>query len=343
MKNKKEITIYDIAEELNVSPSTVSRALKGHYSIGKKTIKAVKELAVKRGYQPNTIAASLRRNKTNTIGVIISWINRPFISSLISGIEEEANKSGYNVIISQSHDHYDNEVANAKALYSSRIGGLVVSLAMETKKYDHFFQFIKNEIPVVFVDRVTKDLNADMVVIDNFAAGFAAVQHLIDQGCKRISHVGGSQHRNVYYERRRGYLNALEQNNIAVDEELDIQNDVLSSEEGFKIAEHLLNLPVPPDGIFCANDTSAVSIIQYAKRQGVKIPDDLAIIGFNNDPVSLIVEPQLSTISHPAVDMGRLAARQVLKHKEDLDLVASQSIVLNTEVIVRASSLRKKD
>jgi len=341
-KQKREITIYDIASELNVSPSTVSRALKDHYSIGKEMIETVKRLARERGYRPNHIAASLRKNKTNTIGVMISWINRPFISSLISGIEEEVSNAGCNVIISQSHDSYDHEIANAKALYNSRIGGLIVSLAMETKKYNHFSTFVDNDIPVVFVDRVSEELNCDKVVIDNYAAGFMATSHLIEQGCKRIAHFGGAQHRSIYKQRRDGYLAALNQNNMEVDESLILHGDVLNSEEGYRLAEHLLSLPNPPDAIFSANDTAAVSAIQCAKNKGIRIPQKLAVMGFNNDPVSLIIDPTLSTVSHPAVDMGKIAARQVLKHREHKDIITSETITLKTNLIIRESSLRKK-
>ncbi|UII27285.1 LacI family transcriptional regulator [Fulvivirga maritima] len=341
MKNKKGVTIYDIANELKVSPSTVSRALKDHYSISKEMIKEVKKVAQKRGYRPNSIAASLRNNRTNNIGVIISWINRPFISSLISGIEEEANKAGYNVIISQSHDSFDNEVANARALYDSRISGLVVSLAMETQNYDHFSQFIKNNIPVVFVDRVTDELNSDKVVIDNFSAGFMATEHLIEQGGERIALACGSQHRNIYRERENGYLAALREHNIPIKEEYILHSELLNAEEGFRIAEHFLSMDNPPDAIFSVNDTAAVSIIQYAKGQGIEIPQDLAVMGFNNDPVSLIIDPQLSTVSHPAIEMGKLAAQQVLKQNQYKDVVKSETVMLRTELLVRASTKRK--
>ena len=341
-RQKREITIYDIASELNVSPSTVSRALKDHYSIGKQTIETVKRVARERGYRPNPIAASLRRNKTNTIGVMISWINRPFMSSLINGIEDEARSAGCNVIISQSHDSYEHEMANARALFNSRIGGLIVSLAMETSKYNHFANFIDNDIPVVFVDRVSEELNCDKVVIDNYAAGFMAASHLIQQGCKRIAHFGGAQHRNIYKQRKEGYLAALRQNNMEIDESLIVNGDVLNAEEGYRMANHALSLPHPPDGIFSANDTSAVSTIQCAKQKGIKIPENLAIIGFNNDPVSLIVDPTLSTIAHPSVDMGKIAARQVLKHRQTKGNVASETLTLNTKLIIRESSLRKK-
>ncbi len=340
MDSKKAITIYDIAQELNISPSTVSRALKGHYSIGRETIKAVKKLADKRGYRPNSIAASLRSKKTNNIGVVISWINRPFMSSLISGIEMEANQKGYNVVITQSHDSFEKEVANAQALFDSRVGGLVVSLAMETKKYDHFKQFMKNDIPVVFVDRVTDALNCDLVLIDNHNAAYEATKHLIEQGCKKIAHVGGVLSRNIYNDRQRGYIDALKKHGIPIDDNYIIESDKLSADEGTRTAEYLLNLAEPPDGIFVANDTAAVSIIQYAKSKGIKIPQELAIIGFNNDPISLIVEPALSSVSHPAVEMGQIAAQQVLRKKDNKEIVKSQSIILKTEVLVRESSNR---
>lgn len=341
MKKKSEITIYDIAKELSVSPSTVSRALKDHHSIGKKTKRAVLKLAEERGYQPNALAAGLRSNKTNTIGVITSWINRPFISSLISGVEMAVNKSGYNVIISQSHDSYEREVANARALYNSRIEGLVVSLAMQTTKYDHFERFLNNNIPVVFVDRVPEGINTTKVVIDNEAAGYKATEHLIQQGCKRIAHLGGARHRNVYRDRREGYLAALEKYNIPIDEDLILENDVLSSEEGHKMARHLLSLGVPPDGVFSANDTAAVSVIQSARELGIRVPEHLAVIGFNNDPVATIIDPPLSTVSHPAIEMGMLAAQKVLNSDEN-KIVRSQTIMLETELIIRESSLIKK-
>ncbi|RED98425.1 LacI family transcriptional regulator [Marinoscillum furvescens DSM 4134] len=339
MKKKGEITIYDIASHLKVSPSTVSRALKDHPSIGKKTKKAIQNYAAKYGYQPNTIAASLRNNKTNTIGIIISWINRPFIASLISGIEQAANDAGYNVIITQSQDSYEKEVANAQALFAGRVEGVVISLAMETEKFDHFEQFINKDIPLVFVDRVTDQLNSDLVAIDNFDAGFKATEHLITQGCKRIAHLGGSQIRNVYSERQKGYIAALSKHNLPLDESL-ILHSSLSAEDGHHCAEQLFGLNERPDGVFSANDTAAVSLIQSAKSKGIKIPEELAVIGFNNDPISSIIEPQLSTIYHPATDMGVIAATQVLKHRKNKEIVKSESIVLNTELMVRASSDR---
>lgn len=340
MKNK-EVTIYELARELKVSPSTVSRALQDHHSIGKATKEAVKNLAEARGYRQNNLAASLRNRKSNTIGVIVPLINRPFIATLISGIEAEANKDGYRVIISQSQDDYEQEVENALAIYASRVAGVIVSLAINTQNYDHFLQFSRQNIPVVFVDRVPEKLDTDLVVVDNYLAGYKATQHLIEQGCKKIAHIGGSQMRNVYAERQRGYLQALQDNNLPINESLVFNLENLNADGGMEVTRQLYSLAVRPDGIFAANDTTAVSAIQLAKSIRWRVPQDLAIIGFNDDPIASIIEPALSTVSHPAMEMGKIAARQVLQNHDENEVIQSQKIILKTDLIIRQSSLRK--
>lgn len=341
MKRKKEVTIYDLAQELKVSASTVSRALKDHPSIGKKTRIAIKQLARQRGYRLNKVAASLRNQQTNNIGILVSWLNRPFISSLISGVEAAARQAGYNVIISQSQDSYKNEVENVKALFESRICALIVSLGMETSSYDHFSRFIEHDIPLVFVDRIPVNFQAHKVMIDNFAAGFKATQHLVDQGCKRIAHIGGALHQSIYLERRGGYLEALRRNNLETDEDIVLQGDVLNAHEGRNLTAFLLNSSLPPDGIFFANDTAAVSAIQYAKSVNLDVPAKLAIIGFNNDPICTIIDPPLSSVEHPAMELGRTALEQILKIKTVKTALPFQTMVLDTELVVRASSLRQ--
>lgn len=342
MKIKKEVTIYDLAKELNYSPSTISRALNNHKSISKKTIKLIKEAAQVMEYRPNNIAAGLRNNRSNTIGVLISRISRPFSASLISGIEEKARKAGYNVIISQSNDKYQNEVSNCNVLYDTRITGLIVSLSMETIEMGHFQKFIDNGVPIVFVDRVPDNFNSYKVVIDNYKAGYAATKHLLDQGCRRIAHFAGAQHRNIYKERKKGYVDALKEYGLKVDEDLIIYFKTLSFEEGHKATKKLLRMPDPPDGIFSANDTAAVSAIMCAKKVGVSVPDDLAVIGFNDDPIASIVQPSLSTVSHPANKMGAISAQRILEHSvKNYDSDLSEITVLGTEIIVRESSMKK--
>jgi DNA-binding LacI/PurR family transcriptional regulator len=209
MEESRDVTIYDIAERMNLATSTISRALKDHPTISDKTIKKVKKVAEEMGFRPNILAAGLRGNSTKIIGVLVSRINRPFISSLISGIEEIAQKAGYSVMITQSHDSYEDEVNLSKALYDSRVCGIICSLAMATRDTDHFQKFIDKNIPLVFVDRVPKDFNTYRVMIDNYSAGYKATKHLIEQGCTRIAHITGSQYRNTYSERKRGYVDAL--------------------------------------------------------------------------------------------------------------------------------------
>ncbi|RNL84925.1 LacI family transcriptional regulator [Sinomicrobium pectinilyticum] len=342
MKAKKEITIYDIAKKLKYSPSTISRALNDHESISKNTTLLIKKVAKEMGYRPNSLAASLRNNKSKTIGIMISRINRPFVSSLISGIEETARKAGYNVIISQSNDKYENEVINAETLYNSRISGLIVSLSMETRKLEHLRRFMDQGIPIVFVDRVPDELDIHKVIIDNYTAGYKATQHLIEQGCSRIAHFAGAQHRNVYRERKKGYLDALKDHHLPVDNDLIVSFKSLSFGEGEKATRNLLDLPQPPDAIFSANDTAAVSAIMYAKKRGIKIPEELAVIGFNDDPIASIVEPALSTVIHPAIKMGQISAQRILQHAAEEDENNSPEVtVLPTELLIRDSSKKK--
>lgn len=342
MEERRHVTIYDIAEKMNLATSTISRALKDHHSISDKTIKMVKKMAEEMGFVPNTLAAGLRGNKSKTIGVLIPTITQPFLSSLISGIEVTARKSDYSVIIMQSHDSYEEEVNMAKSLYSSRVSGVICSLAMETKDTSHFQQFSNNNIPLVFVDRVPKGYNTFRVVIDNYTAGYKATKHLIDQGCKRIAHMtAGSEFGNLYNERKRGYIDALTEHNLPLQEELIINLGAMTYEEGVKASNKLFDLKPIPDGLFAPGDILAVSAVQTAKKRGIKVPEDFAIIGFNNDPISEIIEPNISTITHPAEKMGKAAANIIIENikslKEDEE-EAKEITFLNTEVLVRESS-----
>lgn len=338
-KKKKEVTIHDLAKELNLSASTVSRALNNQASIGKKTKQIVKKLAKERGYRPNTLAASLRTKQSNTLGVIVPKIDRPFISSLISGIENAAQKAGYQIIITQSNDNLEMEQKNVQTLFNSRISALIVSLAMSTQAYDHFDLFKDSNIPIVFVDRIPRQNKVEKVHINNFKAAFEATEHLIEQGCNRIAHLGGASHQQIYEDRKSGYLAALKKNNLEVEEVLILEANVLSAKEGEKMANALLSMKRPPDGIFCANDRSAVSAIRVAKERSIKIPNELAIIGFNNDPVCEIIEPALSSIYHPAKEMGKIVVEHILAKVEGKE-EGKNRIVLDTHLIVRTSSKR---
>lgn len=342
MEEHRHVTIYDIAEKLNLATSTISRALKDHHTISDKTIKKVKQTAKEMGFVPNTLAAGLRGNKSKTIGILIPTITQPFLSSLISGIEITAQKSEYSVIIMQSHDSYEMEVNLAKSLYSNRVSGVICSLAMETKDTSHFKQFSNNNIPLVFVDRVPRDYDTFRVVINNYLAGYKATTHLIEQGCKRIAHLtAGSEFGTLYNERKRGYVDALLEHELPVEDKLIINLKEMTYEDGVKACNQLFDLKPPPDGLFAPGDILAVSAVQTAKKRGIKIPEEFAVIGFNNDPISEIIEPNISTITHPAEKMGKAAAELIIKNLKSVKEEDAKEITfLNTQVLVRESSRR---
>lgn len=330
---RKKVTIYDIARVLNVSPSTVSRALKDHYSIGRNTIEKVRELAATMGYRPPA------RKEIDTIGVIVHKLNDPLMSSLINGIEEVAAENGINVVVSQSHGKNKNERALVKTLLNARIGGLIVSLANDTEGTDHFKEFVRFNIPVVFVDRKPDGVASRAVIVDYFTACYLATSHLIDQGCKRIAFMGGVNPQ-IYPEKLRGYLASLEAHGISRDESLIIRKSFLSAKESYDCASRLFRLQEPPDAVFCDSDALAIGVIQYATSHGILVPDDVAVLGFNDDPIAQMIGPALSTIAHPAQEMGVIAA-QLLLYQNKGEETGDQVVVLHPKLVARQTTLKE--
>ncbi len=341
MSQTKEVTIYDIAEVLNVSPATVSRGLKDHPGLRKDTKRRIVETARKMGYQQNTFASNLRRKRTNTIGVIVPRLNSYFMSTVIAGMEKVANAAGYNLIIGQSQELCKKEIASVNTLFNSRVDGLLISLSYDTKNIDHFNVFLKKQIPLIFFDRVIEHPACTSIVIDNVKAGYDATMHLIEQDCTRIAHIGGSLNRNVYADRLKGQITALKERGLEHDPSLVITNN-LSDQEAAEAAQQLLKLDRRPDGIFTANDTSGVAIIRELKQSGLDVPNDIAVVGFNNDPISKVIEPNLTTINYPGTEMGEVAAQTLIDKLKAAPPPHLNSIVLRHDLIVRASSLRKK-
>ncbi|MBO9681984.1 MAG: LacI family DNA-binding transcriptional regulator [Flavisolibacter sp.] len=342
MENYKEVTIYDIAKKLKISPATVSRGLQDHPLISPKTKKRIFEAAHKMGYRQNHFARNLRNQKTDTIGVIVPRLNSYFMSAVIAGIEHFANQRGYNVIISQSSESSSKEAANAKILFNNRVDGLLVSLAYDTKELSHFDSFFRRNIPVVFFDRVMEHGSCSNVLIDNAKAAYEGTKHLIEQGCKRIVHITASSQQNVYLERLQGYKQALTDHKIKFKEE-DVIFGNLTMEAGADAAETILKMKKLPDGVFVANDNCAVGCMLALKQKGIKIPQDIAFVGFNNDPVSKVVEPNLTTISYSGYEIGEVAARHLINHLTGVSSIDNtNTIVLRSEFIIRASSLKKK-
>lgn len=340
MDKKTSVTIHDIARELSISASTVSRALNDNPRISKATRDKIKALALKLGYQPNTIASNLRNQKTNTIGIVVPLIHRHFFSAFISGVEDVAFEAGYNVIISQSNDLLEKEKKIVHSLFSNRVDGLIVSLSMQTDEFDHFQIFANKNIPLVFFDRVASEPEANKIVVDDFACGLKATQHLIDQGFKRIAHLAGPTILNTYHDRMEGYLAALKKNNLPVDNDLIIYNR-LTRMDGQQAIKQFLGLENPPDAVFCGNDTSALSMIVYLKSIGVRIPEDFGIVGFSNEPFSEVVTPSISTLKQPAHEMGKKAAELIIQEIENKGIPRTyQTVTMPTELIIRESSWR---
>jgi LacI family transcriptional regulator len=340
MRSKKEITIYDIAASLNLSSATVSRGLKDHPAIRKETKKRILEKAKEMGYRHNLFASNLRRNRTNTIGVIVPRLNSYFMSSVISGIEKVANEAGYNLVISQSLESEKKEVASIRTMFNTRVDGLLVSLAYDTENDSHFDIILDKNIPLIFFDRVFEHPRCTSVVIDNQAAGYDMTKHLIGQGCKRIAHITANLKRNVYAERLRGYKQALADHEIPFDENLIFVNN-LSESATMEAIKSILQMDPMPDGLFCSNDSSAVICIRELKRAGIKIPEQIAVGGFNNEPISTVVEPNLTTIHYPGQEMGEVCATILIRKLAKPDNADLNRVVLRHQLIIRESSGKK--
>jgi LacI family transcriptional regulator len=340
MKINKEVTIYDVAKALGISPSTVSRGLKDHPHIKKETIKKIKATAHEMGYQRNKFASNLRQKHTNTIGVVVPKLNSYFMATVIAGMEKVTNQYGYGLIISSSQESGRQEISCVSTLFNSRVDGLLVSLAFDTRNLDHFNIFLNKNIPVVFFDRVSECNGCMSVVIDNFKAGYEVTSHLIEQGCQKIVHLGGNLLRNVYSDRLRGYKQALSDNKIVFDQNLVFITD-MSGQAGTETAKKILNMKTLPDGIFTSNDTSAVALIIELLNNGIKIPEDIAVAGFNNEPVSQVIQPNLTTVDYPARTIGEIAASSLINKLKSTHSDNLSTIVLKHNLAIRQSTLKK--
>lgn len=341
---QKEITIYDLAKVLKLSPATISRGLNNSKQLNKSTIKRILEKAEELGYRHNNFASSLRNKKTNTIGVIVPKLNSHFMSSVLSGMEDAASKEEYHLLIAQSLEKVAKEKVNAHVLFNKRVDGLLISLASDTTEISHLQPFFDKKIPVIFFDRTHSHKESTTIVIDNYKAAYHVTSHLINQGCKRIMHLGGNLLRNVYADRLKGYKTALADHKLSFDEKLVFPSP-LNEEAGTEAAKYILKLKQGkrPDAVFCANDTAAVHCMLYLKENGIRIPADIAFAGFNNDPISKVIEPNLTTVNYSGYHVGEVAVINLLNLlKEDSNSRNTNTIVLRSDLIIRESSLKSK-
>ena len=334
-----QVTIKDIAKELNISVSTVSRALADNPLVKPATKRAVTELATKLNYQPNFTALSLRNNTTRTLGVILPQVVHEFFATVLRGIEDVAYANGYSVIICNTHESYEREVIDAKALVNGRVDGILACVSKETGDYEHFHEFKRRNIPLVFFDCVVDDIETDKVIIDDRDAASKAVSHLLETGRKRIAYIGAPEGLLISKNRFKGYREALEAHDIAFDEKLTIHMDAGDYEDGVESIKQLMERGISFDGVFAATDMLALGALKALKKAGYVIPYDISVCGFSNWKISAIYEPSLSTIDQPGYDMGQSAAEMLFAQIENKGAdYQCNTKVLKTSLIIRESS-----
>lgn len=337
---KGPLTIKDIARDLNISPSTVSRALKDNPDISPETRKMVQEYAKEHKYKPNALALGLRTQHTNIIGVIVPELANHFFSGVLSGMETVADGRDYNVIVCQSSEDYQKEVKNVQTLIKARVCGVLISQSKTTIKYDHFQELIDNGIPVIFFDRISTGIDSDKVVVDDYSGTFTAVEYMIKTGCKRIAFFSAPLHLEISKNRKNGYLDALRKYQIPVDESLIRIAD--TKQLGYERALEILQEPNRPDGFMGMNDYTASGVLLAAKKLGLRVPEDISICGFSNSNISQDTDPMLTTMDQHPEKVGEEAMKLILEKIENPENRSRKNKIIKTSLIVRETT-RKPD
>ncbi|WNH13619.1 LacI family DNA-binding transcriptional regulator [Thalassobellus suaedae] len=342
MNTKKKTTIKDIANVLNISPAAVSKALHNDPRISDKTKKAVKQVAKNLNYQPNHLASALRKGKSKLVGVIIPRTNSNFFSSVIQNIEEVLNKEGYNIIITQSNESYQKECNNIDTLLFTQVDGIIASMANETIDLNYYKKIKSKGIPLILFDRGENDLNVDYIGINDYDSSHKIVEHLVNQGCKRIAHIGGYKHTRIFNNRIKGYLDALKKHNLPLEDELLIESS-LTIEDGRQKMSKLLALKNRPDAVYVAGDYAALGALQILNEHHINIPKDIALVGFGDEPFTAMVTPTITSINQHSAEIGKQAAYTFLKHAKETTIKQKlNKIILDAELIIRDSSNVKK-
>lgn len=338
------VTIKDIAKELGISTSTVSRALRDSYEISPDTKKLVLECAERLDYRPNPIALSLKEKRSRSIGVVICEIANSFFSQAINGIESVAYSKGYNVIISQSNESFEREQNDLNYLASRSIDGLIISISSQTENMDHLKKLLGRGLPIVFFDRITEELNTHKVIVDNFKGAYNATAHLLQQGYQRIACILNAAHLSIARERIAGYKQALADNEIAFDESLmkECQQGGAIHHEVERAVQELLAMQPRPQAIIGLSDKLTTGCLRTLQAHKVRVPDDIGLVGFSNSDLTELLNPSLTIIRQPAFEMGEIATKLLLEVIEAKRPVTEfKRVVLETELIVRNSSARR--
>lgn len=335
--NKPQITIKDIAKALGVSPSTVSRALKNNPDISQETRNLINNYAREHNYKPNVLALNLRTSKSNTIGVIIPQLVHHFFSSVLSGIEQVATQSGYNILVAHSNEEYQKEVKIVNSFLAARVCGVIASLAKDTSDSEHFKELIRNEIPVVFYDRICTEINTERVVVDDYAGAFAAVEYMIQTGCKRIFFYTAPLHLEISKNRRNGYLDAMHKYNIPFSDDMIKICD--SREQAIAITPDILADKNRPDAFFAINDETASGILYACKLMKLKVPEEISICGFTDGVIAESTDPKLTSVEQRGFDVGESAINLLIeKLNEDSAQTKLPNKIIRTNLIVRGTT-----
>jgi LacI family transcriptional regulator len=341
---QRATTLKDMAQRLNTSVATISRALKDKPDISVDMREKVKNLAAELNYQPNLVALSLKNHKSQTIGVIMPKVVHFMFSTMISGILEEAEKYGYNVLICESNQKYDREVRIVSDLMRGQVDGMIICFSNQTRNFTHIEQVLNAETPLVMLDKSTDALNATQVIVDDYEGAFAAVEHLILQGYTRIAHINGNETLHHSKARMLGYLDALTKHKLPIDESLIFKAEEFTLEEGRVLGKQIWAHPSKPDAVFAISDEVVIGVHQYLKSQNCVIPAEFGLVGFSDSVMASVIEPPLSSVRQSGYDMGKLAVQRLLeriKAEENDEQIPIKIDILKTELIIRQSSLRQ--
>ncbi|MBE9583734.1 LacI family DNA-binding transcriptional regulator [Mucilaginibacter sp. JRF] len=342
MKPKKRTTIYDIAEKLNITASSVSRALNNSSHVNEETKKLVLKTAAELNYKRNILASNLRKGESKTIGIVVPRINQNIFSNVIAGIEETTYSKDYNLIICQSNESHEKEVKSINALINQHVDCIVISVAAEGNDYSHLQNVIDHGIKLIQFDRVADELETLKVLNDNHQASLEGITHMIEQGYKRIALLEGPQNLDIFRQRKQGYLEALKLHNLPVIDELIIEN-AWTKELGADATRKLLSLAEPPDAIFAStSDFSALGVLEVATSMGIKVPSELGILGYSNEPFTELTSPSITTIDQFSHYMGKTIANLYFQESENKESpVVPRTISVKPKLIIRASTSRR--
>lgn len=341
MKQKKRTTIYDIAEKLNITASSVSRALNNSSYVNENTKKLILKTAAELNYKRNTLASNLRKGHSKTIGVVVPRINQNFFANVIAGIEEATYQKGYNLVICQSNESYEKEVKCINTLINQHVDCIVISLSVESDNHQHLQNVIEQDIQLIQFDRVADELETLKVINDNEQASFEAVCHMIEQGYKKVALLEGPQNLNIFRQRKTGYLNALKKYDMPVRPEYIIEN-AWTKELGAAATRKLLSLKDLPDAIFAStSDFSALGVLEVANALSIKVPAELGICGYSNEDFTEITSPSITTIDQFSVYMGKTVANLYFQEMENKDTIVIPKIIsIKPKLMVRGSTKR---